>query len=176
MRVQHSFKNLQFVSEYTNGAYQCLIDNTPVVGTAAKSRGESCMLMTEMFTEMLDREFMTPQPGDILTLDDGTMHIIDNMEVLVRDEVTGDELLHVHLRENIDGPNFRGPASAMSEDQTPRVSLSGGPFLTRRRTLEYEWMGTVSVAFWAWRELPTANGGFVYRRDVNVWQEGSVTV
>lgn len=161
MKRQHTYLGVTYETDNTGDIYHVLLGGLPVTGTVSQSRGEASMRFMLMIEAMQDYESKPMQVGDLIEYDDkqvGVVDFIDDVEISIRAMMGGD------------GTNFRGPQTAMSEDQTPRVSLSGGPFVTRRR-VTYEWLGVSELEFWAWRALPEADGGFKYQREVNVWKE-----
>ena len=174
MRQTHNYLGMTYeTNNLGNGTYIALMNGVPVTGTLSQSRGESSMHMMLMLEAMQDFESKPMQVGDLLEYD-GKIGMIDNLEVLryAESDVAYECL---HIREDLGGEhtNFRGPSSAYSEDQTPRCSLSGGPFITRPRVPKYEWSGIAEITFWAWKDTPRAEGGFRYQREVNMWREVS---
>lgn len=182
MKQSHSYSGVSYETDSTNKLYQVLLGGLPVTGTMSQSRGEASMRFMLMIDSMVDIESKPMQKGDLLMVGDKT-YMIDALDVQRYVEGTiAQEILEgepqtvrcLHLREGVGGGevNFRGPSSAYKDDQTPRVSLSGGPFTTRPVVDKYEWAGVADVEFWAWQDTPRAEGGFKYKRDVNVWIEG----
>ena len=185
MRQSHHYLGTHFET-INPGDTVCaaLLNGVAVTGTTSQSRGEAAMRFMLMLEQMQDMESKPMQVGDVLEyVVDGKPHMgmIDSLEVdRYKADATLDHILKgesptikcLHIRESLGGGevNFRGPSSAYNEDQTPRVSLSGGPFITRPKT-RYEWSGVAEIEFWAWKSVPEANGGFKYIREVNIWRE-----
>ena len=172
MRQSHNYLGMTYETENLgNGTFTALLANVPVTGTISESRGEASMRMMLMLEAMQDFESKPMQVGDLFEYD-GKVGMIDNLEVMryAESDVAYECL---HIRESLGGEhtNFRGPSSAYNEDQTPKCSLSGGPFITRPRVEKYEWAGVAEVTFWAWKDTPRAEGGFRYQREVNIWTE-----
>lgn len=181
MRQSHHYLGTQFETiNLGDTVCAALLNGLPVTGTTSQSRGEASMRFMIMLEQMQDMESKPMQVGDVLEYD-GKLGLIDSLDVLryVEGTTLGEiaegeppTIRCLHIRESLGGGevNFRGPSSAYNEDQTPRVSLSGGPFVARPKT-RYEWSGVAEIEFWAWKSVPEANGGFKYKREVNVWKE-----
>jgi len=180
--TQHTYLGVNFEVTPVSGMYCVLLGDVPVTGTHSQSPGEAAMRFMVMLESMLERESLPMQKGDLLMVGDKT-YMIDSLSVQRYVEgTTAQEILegepatveYLYLRENLgDGDtNFRGPESCAMRDTTPHVSLSGGPFVTRPVVDKYVWAGVADVEFWAWQDTPRAEGGFKYKREVNVWIEG----
>ena len=179
--TQHTYLGVNFEVAPVSGMYCVLLGDVPVTGTHSQSPGEAAMRFMVMLESMLERESLPMQKGDLLMVGDKT-YMIDSLSVQRYVEgTTAQEILEgepatvecLHLREHLgDGDtNFRGPESCAMRDTTPHVSLSGGPFVTRPRVARYEMVDVEEIEFWAWQDTPRAQGGFKYKRDVNVWRE-----
>lgn len=180
MRQEHNYMGVTYETMNTGEIFVALLDGIPVTGTLSESRGEASMRFMLMLEAMQDFESKPMAVGDVLEYD-GKVGMIDALGVERYAESTS--LIEVkegepptvkclHIRESLGGGevNFRGPSSAYSEDQTPRYSLSGGPFVSRPMG-RYEWSGVADIECWAWKGNPEANGGFKYIREVNIWRE-----
>lgn len=181
MRQEHNYMGVTYETMNTVEIYHVLLDGIPVTGTTSQSRGEASMRFMLMLEQMQDMESKPMQVGDVLEYD-GKLGLIDSLDVLryVEGTTLGEiaegeppTIRCLHIRESLGGGevNFRGPSSAYNEDQTPHCSFSGGPFITRPVMGHYEWVGITEIEFWAWKSVPEANGGFKYKREVNVWKE-----
>lgn len=179
--TQHTYLGVNFEVAPVSGMYCVLLNGVPVTGTHSQSPGEAAMRFMVMLESMLERESLPMQKGDVLEVGD-KRYLIDSLSVQRYIEgTTMQEILEgepqtvrcLHLREGVGGGevNFRGPSSAYKDDQTPHVSLSGGPFITRPRVARYEMVDVEEIEFWAWQDTPRAQGGFKYKCDVNVWRE-----
>ena len=179
--TQHTYLGVNFEVTPVSGMYCVLLGDVPVTGTHSQSPGEAAMRFMVMLESMLERESMSMQKGDVLEVGD-KRYMIDSLSVqsyvegTTMQEIAEGEPATVeclYLRENLgDGAtNFRGPATAYVVATTPRVSLSGGPFVTRPRAARYEMVDVEEIEFCAWQDTPRAEGGFKYKRDVNVWRE-----
>ena len=181
MKQSHTYMGVNYETiNLGDTVCAALLNGVPVTGTTSQSRGEASMRFMLMLEAMIDTESKPMAVGDVLEYD-GKVGMIDSLEVeRYPDHVSMQEIAEgepptvkcLHIRESLGGGevNFRGPSSAYSEDQTPRVSLGGGPFVSRPLT-RYEWAGVVEIEFWAWKALPKPNDGFKYKREVNVWKE-----
>lgn len=181
MKQSHTYMGINYETiNLGHTVCAALLNGLPVTGTTSQSRGEASMRLMLMLEAMQDFESKPMQIGDVLEYD-GKVGLIDSLSVeryvegTTMQEIAEGEpptVKCLHIREGLGGGevNFRGPTSAYNEDQTPRCSLSGGPFITRPKT-RYEWAGVAEIEFWAWKSVPEANGGFKYVREVNVWKE-----
>lgn len=181
MRQEHNYMGVKYETiNLGDTVCAALLNGVPVTGTTSQSRGEASMRFMLMLEAMQDMESKPMQIGDVLEYD-GKVGMIDALGVeryadhLSMQEIAEGEPATVkclHIRESLGcgEVNFRGPSSAYSEDQTPRYSLSGGPFVSRPMG-RYEWSGVAEIEFWAWKSVPEANGGFKYIREVNIWRE-----
>ena len=147
MRQSHNYLGMTYETENLgNGTFVASMNGVPVTGTMSESRGEASMRMMLMLEAMQDFESKPMQVGDLFEYD-GKVGMIDNLEVMryAESDIAYECL---HIREDIGGEhiNFRGPSYAYSEDQTPKCSLSGGPFITRPRVEKYEWAGVGKVS------------------------------
>ena len=179
--TQHTYLGVNFEITPVSGMYCVLLGDVPVTGTHSQSPGEAAMRFMVMLESMLERESLPMQKGDVLEVGD-KRYLIDSLSVqryiegTTMQEIAEGEPATVEclqLREGLgDGEtNFRGPSSAYVVATTPIVSLSGGPFATRPRVARYEMVDVEEIEFWAWQDTPRAQGGFKYKRDVNVWRE-----
>lgn len=180
MKQAHSYMGVSYETDNTGRIYHALLGGVPVTGTVSESRGEASMRFMLMLEGMQDFESKLPQVGDVIDYGGDKVGMIDSLNsfmyaphVTMADIKEGEPetVSAMHIRESLGGDttNFRGPSSAMSVDQTPRCSLSGGPFITIPSP-ELEWQGVAEIDFWAWREMPCADGGFKYKREVNIWK------
>lgn len=159
--MQYVFKNVPYSIQYINEVYSVVLAGLPVTGTHSKSPGESSMRFQNMIDDMLDFESKPFQAGDAFQMGEfiGLVSKIDEETVELREGLGGGEV------------NFRGPHNAYAHDQTSTTCLTGGPFKELKKgSFVAEWIGVVPVEFWAWQDVPKAQGGFKYVKDVNLWQ------
>lgn len=180
MRIKHVYMGVNYETVYDDNIYYVSIGNGIVTGTHSISRGEASMRFMIMLDEMLERESQQPMKGDLLRID-GKLHMIDSIAERYPEGRALNELCDSEseleqvllLREEIGNGeiNFRGPAACSAFEQQPLISLSSGPFFTRKIAKGYLWSGTETVEFSAWKETPAKDGCFNYKIDVNVWEE-----
>lgn len=124
-------------------------------------------------TKLSRTSVKVPQPGDLIDVaksewyavkDGDRVQVVEPFWAPTRQEFT---ICPVTECRSFWGPS-RGPATYTEQD---RMSTSGGPFKTLNvEDLDLEYVGPVRHKFWCWKDIPRANGGEDYFREVSLWK------
>lgn len=115
----------------------------------------------------------SPQPGDLIEVAESAWYAVPSgsrvqvVEPFWRSKSPTITICPASQCRSFWGPHH-GPATFTERDV---MSTSGGPFKTIPvESLELEDAGLVRHSFWCWKDVPRANGGEDYFREVGLWK------